>query len=156
MESNGDSRGKLLTAGGILSIVGGIYQIIGGLSLAGIIPPSLPFPDFFLDLQLKIFFVLSLLLAFPLGDLGGAFWYGLMGTTVPEFLISICNPVLGTIAVVGGISAIKRKWFSISLAGAIGAFPSVIPGILAVNFVVLGKRAFKAKEVDAEVVSDKF
>ena len=146
MASSGvSSRSRLLTAGGILSIIAGIYQIIGGLLLAGIIPPSLPFPDFFLDLQLKIFFVLSLLLALPLGGLGGAFWYGLMGTTVPEFLISICNPVLGTIAVVGGISAIKRKWFSISLAGAIGALPSVIPGILAVNFVVLGKREFEAK-----------
>jgi hypothetical protein len=152
MESGGSQRSRLLTAGGILSIIVGIYQIVGGLFLAGIIPPSLPFPDFFLDLQLRIFFVLSLLLAFPLGDLGGAFWYGLMGTTVPEFLISICNPVLGTIAVVGGISAIKRKWFSISLAGAIGALFTVPLGILAVIFVVLGKRGFKAKEMDAEVV----
>ena len=151
--ASGDSRRIwLLTAGGILSIIAGTYQIIGGLLLAGIIAPSLPFPDFFLDLQLEIFFVLSLLLAFPLGDLGGAFWYALMGTTVPEFLISICNPVLGTIAVVGGISAIKRKWFSISLAGAVGALFTVPLGILAVNFVVLGKRGFKAKEMDAEVV----
>jgi hypothetical protein len=152
MESGGSQRSRLLTAGGILSIIVGIYQIVGGLFLAGIIPPSLPFPDFFLDLQLRVFFVLSLLLAFPLGDLGGAFWYGLMGTTVPEFLISICNPVLGTIAVVSGISAIKRKWFSISLAGAIGALFTVPLGILAVIFVVLGKRGFKAKEMDAEVV----
>ena len=96
--------------------------------------------------------MLSLLLAFPLGALGGGFWYGLMGTTVPELLISVCNVVLGIMAVVGGISAIKRKWFRISLAGAIGALPSVIPGILAVTFVVLGERAFKAKEIDAEMV----
>ena len=143
MEADGNSKGGLLTAGGILSIIAGIYQIIGGLFLAGIIPPSLPFPDFFIDLQLRIFFVLSLLLALPLGDLGGAFWYGLMGTTVLELLILICNGVLGIMAVIGGISAIKRKWFRISLAGAIGALPSVILGILAVNFVVLGKREFE-------------
>jgi len=43
MESSGvNSRSRLLTAGGILSIIAGIYQIIGGLLLAGIIPPSLP------------------------------------------------------------------------------------------------------------------
>ena len=68
-----------------------------------------------------------------------------MGTTVPELLVSVGNVVLGIIAVIGGISAIKRKWFSISLAGGIGALPSVIPGILAVIFVVLGKREFGAK-----------
>ena len=88
MESGGSSRSRLLTAGGILSIIAGIYQIIGGLLLAGIIPPSLPFPDFFLDLQLKIFFVLSLLLALPLGGLGGGFlvWtYGHHSTRVFNF-----------------------------------------------------------------------
>ena len=139
MSSSDGHRSGLLTAGGILSIIGGIYQIIGGLLLAGIIPPSLPFPDFFLDLQLEILLMLFLL---PLGDLWGCFMYGLIGVPV---LISICTGVLGIMAVIGGISAIKRKWFSISLAGAIGAFPSVIPGILAVNFVVLGKREFGAK-----------
>ena len=41
MESNGNTKGRLLTAGGILSIIAGIYQIIGGLLLAGIIAPSL-------------------------------------------------------------------------------------------------------------------
>jgi len=65
-------------------------------------------------------------------------WYG----TRPVLLVSICNVVLGIMAVVGGISAIKRKWFSISLAGAVGAFSTVPLGILAVNFVVLGKREF--------------
>ena len=69
---------------------------------------------------------------------------GFYGTR-PVLLVSICNVVLGIMAVIGGISAIRRKWFSISLAGAIGALPSVIPGILAVIFVVLGKREFGAK-----------
>ena len=143
MASDGNGRGGLLTAGGVLSIVGGTYQIIGGLLLGGIIPPSLPFPDFFIDLQVTIFALLSALLWLPLGGLGGAFWYASMGT-VSELLISFCVVVVGIMAVIGGISTIRRKWFSISLAGAICALPSVVPGILAVNFVVLGKREFEA------------
>jgi len=53
---------------------------------------------------------------------------------------------LGIIAIVGGISALRRKGFGLSLAGAICALPSpilVILGILAVIFVALGKREFK-------------
>lgn len=87
-----------------------------------------------------------MLLWFPLGDLGGAFWYASMGT-VSELLISFCVVVVGIMAVIGGISTIRRKWFSISLAGAICALPSVVPGILAVNFVVLGKREFDSVRV---------
>ena len=143
MASSDGNRSGLLTAGGILSIIAGIYQIIGGLFLAGIIPPSLPFPDFFLDLQVEIGLVLSALTGIRLGDSGGAYMDGFYGTR-PVLLVSICNVVLGIMAVIGGISAIRRKWFSISLAGAIGALPSVILGILAVNFVVLGKREFRA------------
>ena len=130
MESNGNSRGKLLTAGGILSIIAGIYQIIGGLLLAGTIPDSLPFPAFFTTYFFFIYWQVEI----------GLVWYG----TRPVLLVSICNVVLGIMAVVGGISAIKRKWFSISLAGAVGALSTVPLGILAVNFVVLGERAFKA------------
>jgi len=145
MESSGvNSRSRLLTAGGILSIIAGIYQIIGGLLLAGIIPPSLPFPDFFIDLQVEIGLVLSALTGIRIGDSGGAYMDGFYGTR-PVLLVSICNVVLGIMAVIGGISAIRRKWFSISLAGAISALPSVILGIVAVNFVVLGKREFEAK-----------
>ena len=148
MESSGNSKGGLLTAGGISSIIAGIYLIIIGLLLADIIPASHPLADFFMDLQIEIFFLLSLLLGLPLlvlpGDLAGGMMYAFMGT-ISELLLLVCNGVLGIMAVVGGISAIKRKWFRISLAGAICAVPSVIPGILAVNLVVLGKRAFKVE-----------
>jgi hypothetical protein len=41
MESGGSQRSRLLTAGGILSIIAGIYQIIIGFLLADIIAPSL-------------------------------------------------------------------------------------------------------------------
>ena len=150
MESNGNSMGKLLTTGGILSIIVGIYQIIGGLLLAAIIADSLPFPGFFrtyfffIYWQVEIGLVLSALTGIRIGDWGGAYmdgWYG----TRPVLLVSICNVVLGIMAVVGGISAIKRKRFSICLAGAICALPSHILGILAVIFIALGKREFGAK-----------
>jgi len=52
--------------------------------------------------------------------------------------------VLGIIAIVGGVSALRRKSFGLSLAGAICALPSYIFGILAVIFVALGKREFEA------------
>jgi hypothetical protein len=53
--------------------------------------------------------------------------------------------VLGVLAVVGGVSAIRRKRFGLSLAGAICAIISGLLGILAIIFVALGKREFGAK-----------
>ena len=52
--------------------------------------------------------------------------------------------VLGIIAIVGGVSALRRKSFGLSLAGAICGLPSPfwILAILAVIFVARGKREF--------------
>ena len=54
--------------------------------------------------------------------------------------------VLGIIAIVGGVSAIRRKSFGLSLAGAICGLPSPwwILAILAIIFVAQGKREFGA------------
>jgi hypothetical protein len=60
-------------------------------------------------------------------------------------IIGGCVGILGIVAIIGGISAIRRKRFSLSLAGAICALPSVFLGILAVIFVSLSKREFGAK-----------
>ena len=153
MTTNDGKRSQLLTAGGILSIIVGIYQIIGGLLLAAIIAGSLPFPGFFrtyfvfMYWQVEIGLILSALTGIRIGDWGYAYMDGFSGTR-PALLILICNVVLGIMAVVGGISAIKRKWFGVSLAGAVGAFFSVPLGILAVVFVSLGKREF---EVEGQV-----
>jgi len=50
---------------------------------------------------------------------------------------------LGIIAIAGGTSAVKRKSFGLSLAGAICAFiPFNILGLLAIIFISLGKREF--------------
>ena len=53
-----------------------------------------------------------------------------------------CVGVLGIVAVVGGISAIRRKRFGLSLAGAICALPSFILGIMAIIFVSVSKIEF--------------
>jgi energy-converting hydrogenase Eha subunit A len=55
--------------------------------------------------------------------------------------------VLGIIAIVGGVSAIRRGSFGLSLAGAICGLPSPfwILAILAVIFVAMGKREFGAE-----------
>ena len=58
-------------------------------------------------------------------------------------IIGIIFLVLGIIAVVGGISAVKRGRFGLSLAGAICALPSGTLGILAIIFIALPKREFE-------------
>ena len=58
-------------------------------------------------------------------------------------IILIC---LFVMSLSGGLSAINRKSFGGSLAGAICALPSTIFGILALIFIVLGKSEFKAED----------
>ncbi len=123
MASSGSSRGGLLTAGGILSIVVGALEMIFGavvtaLTMSGVIPGVFrPFP-------------------------GGRFEIHIM----PSFTyLGVPLLVLGIIAIVGGVSALRRKSFGLSLAGAICALPSYILGILAVIFVSLSKREFRAE-----------
>ena len=129
MASNGNDRGGLLSAGGILSIIVGVFEVIGGA------------------------------LAATLTSLGAAYWQqfapllprlgGEIGLpAIPAFLTiaGIVLAVLGIIAIVGGISAIRRKSFGLSLAGAICAFlPVNLLGILALIFVSLAKGEFEVE-----------
>ena len=142
MASNDNSRGKLLTAGGVLSIVAGIFQIIGIVSIAvNLLVPNnlsyilaesflLPFFPEYWGHRIMWIGPVPLLLTYKV-----QIWWVMLGGFVG---------VLGILAVVGGISAIRRKRFGLSLAGAICALPSWIWGILAVIFVALGKREFRA------------
>jgi hypothetical protein len=51
--------------------------------------------------------------------------------------------VIGIIAIVGGICALLRRTWGVALAGSICALPAgVILGVLAIIFIVLGKREF--------------
>jgi hypothetical protein len=52
---------------------------------------------------------------------------------------------LGIVAIVGGVSALRRRSFGLSLAGAICALPLAPLGILAVIFVSVSNREFEAK-----------
>jgi hypothetical protein len=130
MASNGDSRGGLLTAGGILSIVGGALEVIGGMIIV------------VLTIGIRILLRLAPL-SFHLDD-----WLERIVPVLPPWLIIVGLPLLalGIVAIVGGVSAIRRKSFGLSLAGAICALPSNILGILAIIFVSVSKKEFEAKE----------
>ena len=74
------------------------------------------------------------------GSIGGGFagmgWLGAIGAPVI---------VLGIVAILGGIYALRRRIWGLALAGSICALigPWFILGILAIVFVSLGKREFE-------------
>jgi len=143
MASNGSNRGKLLTAGGVLSIVGGISQIIcSGLIIV----------DFVVSYVHNWRLIYALFLpglpdAWARDVLWGSGFIPASMNYVPIrwAIIGVYLGVWGIVAVVGGVSAIRRKSVGLSLAGAICALPAVFVGILAVIFVALGKREFGAE-----------
>ena len=136
MASEGNGRGGLLSAGGILSIIVGVFELIGGGLVAALMwlglrfwHPSIPYS------------------LFP--KFGGNFVIGEHFSVV--IIIGIIVAVLGIVAIVGGISAIRRGSFGLSLAGAICALlPINILGILAVIFVSLGRGESQAEEYEVE------
>ena len=140
MESNGSNRGGLLSAGGVLSIIAGIFQIVS----VGSLVVSIFFPDWFMYILERasplrfVPFIAGYLLQYVQIQYGS---FEGVGTV----LLAVVAGILAIVAIAGGISAIRRNRFSLSLAGAIGALPSGILGILAVIFVALGKREFRAK-----------
>ncbi|HXZ95259.1 MAG TPA: hypothetical protein VEG28_05040 [Dehalococcoidia bacterium] len=130
MASDGNKRSGLLTAGGILSIIGGAFEVIGGVIMI------------VLPMGIRILLRLALLPLHP----GG--WWERIIPVLPTWLIILGVPflVLGIVAIVGGISALRRESFGLSLAGAICALPSHILGILAIIFVSLSKKEFEAEK----------
>jgi hypothetical protein len=137
MLTNDNNRSGLLSAAGVLSIVAGIFQINNGIVLMvfflthDIMPYAdiIPFLPGFWDDWIDYLFHLLWHDYFPI-------WLIIVGGL---FL------VLGILSVVGGISAVRRKSFGLSLAGAICALPSGLLGILTVILVALGKREFGAE-----------
>jgi hypothetical protein len=130
MASNGSGRGGLLTAGGALSIVAGAFEVIGGGVMVALVSLGIPLRQW-----------LSSLLP---GVSGG--WCGFECWAVIPIWLTIIGGlllVLGIIAIVGGVSAIRRKSFGLSLAGAICALiPLNLFGLLAVIFISLARREF--------------
>jgi len=127
MESNGNSKSGLLTAGGVLSIIAGILEVIGGVIIT------------LLTVGIRIMFEWIIFPSPP----GG--WEHHIMPIIPFWFLIVGVPIiaLGIVAIVGGISAIRRGSFGLSLAGAICALPSSILGILAVIFVAVSKKEFK-------------
>ncbi len=138
MLTNDNNRSRLLTAGGILSIVAGIFQINNGVVLmayfltSGSMRPDWAIIPFLPGLW---FHYWEILIPFIEG------WR----PSISFFIMGLSILVLGILAVVGGISAIRRKRFGLSLAGAISVLVSGLFGILAVIFITLGKREFGAE-----------
>jgi len=127
MESNGNSRSGLLTAGGVLSIIGGLLELIGGGVVMGIGIQNI---------------------------IGGPFWFitdipwfpgkEIVAGVIPAIIIIVGVVILalGAIGVAGGISALNRKSFGLSVAGAICILPTAILGILAIIFISVSKKEF--------------
>ncbi|MGQ9546662.1 MAG: hypothetical protein ACUVTR_05830 [Dehalococcoidia bacterium] len=124
-----EHRGGLLSAGGILTIIVGAFEIIGGamlVALASLGSQLGPWPRWVLP------------------DVPGV-WHEHVGNIIPVWPMVIGGIllVLGILAIIGGISAVRRQNFGLSLAGAICALiPVNLLGLLAVIFVSLGKREF--------------
>ena len=133
MAANGDSRSGLLTAGGVLSIIAGALEVIGGVIIA------------LLTMGIRI--VLRLVpVPFHPGD-----WFEHVIPFLPVvpmwlIIVGVLLFALGVVAIVGGVSALRRRNFGLSLAGAICTLPSPsIPlGILAVIFVSVSRKEFEA------------
>lgn len=127
MESNGNSKSGLLTAGGVLSIIGGVLEVIAGGIVVGI----------------GIHNIIGGTL-WPLQHITWGPWEEIGVVFLPAifFIVGIIILVLGAIGMAGGVSAVKRKSFGLSLAGAICVLPTVLLGILAVIFVSVSKKEF--------------
>jgi hypothetical protein len=139
MASDGASRRGLLTAGGILSIVAGILQINTGGGLIGCCLSG----SFIEDFPLSIIFLPGF---WPILNQHILRLFSLGYVPTGWVITGAFFVILGIVAVVGGISAIRRKRFGLSLAGAICALLSGLMGILAVIFVALGKGEFEVED----------
>ena len=74
----------------------------------------------------------------------------LLGVSYPSFVIGligftgVLDLVLGTLAIIGGIHAVRRNNWSWALTGSIAAFFTLWPlGIAAIVFTALSKKEFE-------------
>jgi len=131
---NGD-RGGLLSAGGVLSIIVGAFEVIGGAMLVSVTMLGC-WPLGF-----------SLCPALPGLDIASNPNMGFLGlcavTPLYMTIVGAIFVVLGILAIAGGVSAVRRRSFSLALAGAICTLPSIIFGILALIFISLAREEFE-------------
>jgi len=105
------------TTAGILNIVAGVIGVLAGIGLAAV--------------------------AGLAGALAGAYIPGFPSGPVLA-LIGVPLIILGIVAIVGGIFALRRRIWGLAYAGAICALLlTLILGILSITFVSLGKGEFE-------------
>lgn len=124
-----DRTWKPKTAG-IMTIISGCYGIGIGAFLATLGPSfSTAYP--FLEPYL--------------GDIGGI-PFDISGIGLLIGALGAAGITLGVIALIGGIFALKRRLWGLSLAGAIVSLPLIpvgtVLGILSIIFLVKGKKEF--------------
>jgi tetratricopeptide (TPR) repeat protein len=125
------------TAAGILCIIGGTIGAVVGLIVVFFIWLGGAFLEFFLKIASEPNQEIPAVASFEAGVL-------------------IVILIIATLAIVGGIYALRRRIWGLALAGSICALvPLVIPGILAIIFVSLSKREFESGAmVEEETTAD--
>jgi len=114
------------TAAGVLSIIAGTIAAVIGFIIVFLIWLGGAFLEFFLKIASEPHQEIPVVASFETG-------------------IFIVILIIAALAIVGGIYALRRRIWGLALAGSICAlFPLVIPGILAIIFVSLGKREFES------------
>jgi hypothetical protein len=128
MESGGSGRSRLLKAGGVLSIMAGATEIIGGLAVVALI-------------------LVTVMQGGVLADSSAGSMPIMIPILIPIWAIFVAAAllVLGMVAVMGGVSALRRNRFRTSLAGAIYALPIVVLGIPSVVLIALRRAEFGAR-----------
>jgi len=120
------------TAAGILCIIGGTIIAVGGLIAVFLIWLGGALVEFFLKIASEPNQEIPAVASFEAG-------------------ILIVVLIIATLAIVGGIYALKRRIWGLALAGSICALvPLVIPGILAIIFVSLSKGEFESGAMASE------
>ena len=126
MASNDSDRIGFLSAGGILSIVAGAFEVNGGGIMLASAKLGVQFRLWDFALYPGIWFKHIIPVDSP--------WFIIMGGLLV---------VLGIIAILGGIWALRRRSFGLSLAGAVCVLPLGILGIVAIVCIALAKREFE-------------
>jgi len=108
------------TTGGILCIIAGAINVLGGLVVTG-------------GLAAIGLLGLEVELPLPVAEMP---WLSVLGVPLV---------ILGIVSIIGGVYALKRRLFGLSLAGAIlvTITGNLLYGTLAIIFVSLGKGEFE-------------
>ena len=126
-------RSGLLTAGGVLAIIGAALGLLYALMF--IIP--------------MVYELLT--------DSSGSLSEDDHWTIVGYGIVGICFAIFAIVELIGGIFALKRKRFKLSLFGAICGIlclPSLLFGVLATIFIALSKSEFNRSTAGAQEPMD--